>query len=504
VSTSTFPSERPQTLELLDFLRVVRKGWLFVVAFVVLGAALGVGLTLATETVYQANVQVFVATATTASAADLVAGNSFSQDRVQSYTSIATSPAVTAAVIQQLHLALSQEQLSAKITADAPPSTVLINIHVTDHNPQQAATLANLVALKFDDVVQKTEQNGADRRPVVTLTVIHPAVAPLTPIKPNKVTDIGLGVILGLLLGVGFVVARNLLDNTMKTAADFEPLGIPVLAQVPFDKRSVVSPNAFGDDSHNARCEAYRQLRTNLQFVEVDQTRRVIAVTSPISGEGKSTTALNLAAVLAESGFRVCLVEADLRRPTLAQSLGLVADVGFTTALIGRAPLQEILQPVGANLTVLVAGPIPPNPSELLLSEHARTIIADLAKQADYTIIDTAPLLPVADGAQVAALADATLIVQRAGKSTRDDAKHALQTLNQVGVSPVGVVLNMISRGGDRYDRYGSAYGAEVNRRSAHVPVPERNQPSHRRAVADERAPDPSTANTSVVASDRP
>jgi len=184
--------------------------------------------------------------------------------------------------------------------------------------------------------------------------------------------------------------------------------------------------------------------------------------------------------------------------------LGLVADVGFTTALIGKAPLQEILQPVGDNLTVLVAGPIPPNPSELLLSEHARTIIADLAKQADYTIIDTAPLLPVADGVQVAALADATLIVQRAGKSTRDDAKHALQTLNQVGVSPVGVVLNMISRGSGRYDRYGSAYGVEVNRRSAHVPVPERNQPSHRRAADDEPAPDPSTANTSAAVSDRP
>lgn len=468
----------------------------------VIGVLLGGGLFLATETVYQGNVQVFVATATTSSPADLVAGNSFSQDRVQSYTSIATSPAVTDAVIKQLHLSLSEEQLAAKITADAPVNTVLINLHVTDHDPQEAAILANLVALQFDEVVQKTEQAGAGSKPVVTLTVIHPAIVPISPIAPSKVIYIGLGFVLGLLLGLGVVIVRDLLDNTMKSAADFEPLGIPVLAQVPFDKRTVNTPNAFGDDSQNARCEAYRQLRTNLQFVEVEKSRRVIAISSPISGEGKSTTALNLAVVLAESGFRVCLMEADLRRPALAQSLGLVAEVGFTTVLIGRATLQEVLQPVSDNLTVLLAGPCPPNPSELLLSDHARSIIAELARKSDYVIIDTAPLLPVADGAQVAALADATLIVQRAGRSTRDEVQHALQTLSQVGVKPVGVVLNMTTRDGRRYDDYGAGNyrSNDQDDQSGHPRLRVRRPVNHRRTPLDKPRGVPLVGTDPVVA----
>ncbi len=438
-------------MDLRDYVRILRRGWPIALACLILGLAAGIGLTLATTKIYQADVQVFVATSSSASPSDLANGNTFTQDRVQSYTSIANGPEVTTAVIKQLHLKLTPQQLAGKITADAPLNKVLVNLHVTDNNPTTAAKLANYVAARFSQVVQQTEQTDANGKAVVKLTVIHPATVPTVPIKPNKLLNVGLGFVVGLLVGIGIVVLRDVLDNTVKGPADFEDLGVPVLGMVPLDKRTTRMPIAFRGDPHSVRSEAYRQLRTNLQFVNVDHTPRIIAVTSAIPGEGKTTTALNLAAALAEAGHRVCLIEADLRRPTIAKTLGLSADVGFTTVLIGQSTVEAALQNVGRNFAVLTSGPVPPNPSELLISDQARSVIKSVIEQTDYTIIDTAPLLPVTDGAEVAALADATVVVHRAGKTTRDQAIRSIGALEKVGEKPVGVVLNMVSRTGGRY-----------------------------------------------------
>jgi capsular exopolysaccharide synthesis family protein len=156
---------------------------------------------------------------------------------------------------------------------------------------------------------------------------------------------------------------------------------------------------------------------------------------------------------LAEAGLRVCLIEADLRKPSLADALGIVGDAGLTSVLIGRASLADVVQTVGDNLEVLVAGAIPPNPSELLNSEAFRHTLRNVRTRVDTVVIDTAPLLPVADGAQIASLADATLLVVRAGKTTRDQITRAIETLANVDVTPVGVILSMGEnrRGGGYY-----------------------------------------------------
>jgi non-specific protein-tyrosine kinase len=435
-------------MDLRDYLRVLRRGWPLVLVCTVLGVAAGVGITLATTKVYRADVQTIVSVSSINSTSDLAQGNSFVESSVQSYTSIANSPTVTDAVVKQPGVRLTSRQLAAKISADAPLNKVLINLHVTDTDPQRAARLANLVAARFVTAVQtiaKTEtQNNS---PVVKVTVIHPAAVPTDPIKPNKLLNIGLGLVLGLLVGVGVVILRDVLDTTVKGPGDFEELGVPVLAQVPLDKRTAQVPIAFRGDPHSVRAEAYRQLRMNLQFVNVDHAPRIIAVTSAVPGEGKTTTAMNLAAALAEAGHRVCLIEADLRRPTIAATLGLLPEVGFTTVLIGKVTIDDALQNAGRNLAVLTSGPVPPNPSELLLSAQARTTILAAADRADYTIIDTAPLLPVADGAEIAAFAEATIVVHRAGRTSREQAKRSVAALAKVGEKPVGVVLNMVSRG---------------------------------------------------------
>jgi non-specific protein-tyrosine kinase len=285
-----------------------------------------------------------------------------------------------------------------------------------------------------------------------------------------------------LVLGLAFVILRDLLDNTVKGPEDFAALGIPVLGYVPFDKHTPTHPVAFGADAHGLRAEAYRHLRTNLQFVNVDHIPRVIAVTSALPGEGKTITAINLAASLAEAGYRVCLVEADLRRPNLAEVLGLLPAVGFTTALVGRAPVASLLQQAGRNLTVLTSGPVPPNPSELLLTVQAREIIDLLAASVDYTIIDTAPLLPVADGAEIATLADATIVVHRAGKTTRAQVQRSIEALAKVGEKPVGAVLNMVTKGHGRGDLDYGYYYASYRPEPAAEP-----EPAHRASATNGR-----------------
>ncbi len=475
-------------MDLRDYIRVLRKSWALILAVVVVGIGVGLALTLATQKVYQATAQVFVASSVDiADSATINSGNTFATSRVQSYIAIANSPKVTTPVISSLGLTMTDQQLAAKITADAPLNKVLINLHVTDHNPAQAATLARAVTAQFIEAVQATDVD-AKGSPLVTLTEIRPATVPGTPIKPNKIVNIGLGLILGLLGGIAFALGREVLDNTVKNTKDFEQMGVALLGTVPFDKRTARLPIAFRGDPHSARSEAYRQLRTNLQFVDVDNPPRIIAVTSAIPGEGKSTTAINLAAALAEAGSRVCLIEADLRRPSIAKSLGLVGDVGFTTVVIGKTPVESVLQNAGHNLAVLTSGPIPPNPSELLISQHAKQVILDVAAKVDYTIIDTPPLLPVTDGAEISTLADATVLVHRAGKTTKDQAIRSIAALEKVGRRPVGVILNMITRGGGgKYDyEYGYYYYAY--RPNGSGDGRERSTRSERRSAAAETA----------------
>jgi non-specific protein-tyrosine kinase len=469
-------------VDLRDYVRILRKSWASILAFVVIGVGAGVGLTLATTKVYQADTQLFVVSTSTQDPNALNQGNTYVQALVQSLTVYANSPSVTRPVVSELKkdpknnipAGYTAQDLADNTTADAPLNKVLINLHVTDTDPLRAATLANALANQYIAVVRANTRSDATGKSTVTMSVPHPAQTPSSPITPNKILNIGLGLVVGLLIGVGVAVLREVLDNTVKGPGDFEEMGMAVLGLVPFDKRTPRSPIAFRSDPHSARSEAYRQLRTNLQFVDVDNPPRIIAVTSAIPGEGKTTTAINLAAALAEAGARVCLVEADLRRPSVAKVLGLVGDVGFTTVVIGKAPVETVLQNAGRNLAVLTSGPIPPNPSELLISQHARQVISELARNVDFTIIDTPPLLPVTDGAELASMADATLLVHRASKTTRDQAMRSIQALDKVGKRPVGVILNMITRGAGKYDSeyayYYSAYRPDRadGRRGAH------------------------------------
>jgi non-specific protein-tyrosine kinase len=448
-------------LDLREYLRVIARRWRVITSLALLGAALGAGATYASTPQYQATVTLFVSLQGGADTAELNQGNSFAQARVQSYTAVAASPQVTGPVVQSLGLHMTRTQLAGRITADAPLDTVLLRITVTDTQPRRTARIANAVADRFAVVVSDLERPPGGRQSPVRLTVTAPASPPVAPSSPHATVDLGLGLALGLAVGVALAVLLESLDTSLRgpgSLAEFlaDVGGPSLLSSIVFDAKAPRHPLATLDDLHGRRAEGFRRLRTSLHFVHVDRQPRVIAVTSALPNEGKTSVAVNLAAALAESGASVCLVDADLRRPSAARALGLVRDAGLTTVLIGVARTEDVLQSAG-SFSVLTSGAVPPNPTELLGTEQLRATLRSLAKDFDHVVVDTGPVLPVADAAVIGPAVDGYLLVVRAGQTSRSQVADAIRTLERVGTPLLGTVLNMAPAKGDGAD-HGYAY----------------------------------------------
>ena len=274
---------------------------------------------------------------------------------------------------------------------------------------------------------------------------------------PQPLRNLALAGVLGLLLGIGLAVARELLDTSLTTSDDIgDVTDAPILGNIATDEAANLAPLEVLS-SATPWAEAFRVLRTNMQYVEVDEEQKVIVMTSSLPGEGKSTTAINLALTTAMAGQRVVLVEADLRRPLIAQRLQLDGAVGTTNVLIGKVSLADALQEYGTSgLQVLACGPIPPNPSELLQSHAMEALLADLRGKFDVIIVDAPPLLPVTDAALLAAQADGAVIVVRHGRTTRDQLQHSIERLEAVDAKALGVVINQAP---SRKNRTGYGYG---------------------------------------------
>lgn len=445
-------------MELGDYVRILRKRWLSVLVITLLGLAAAAAATLLATPQYQATTQLFVSTQSGDSGSDLLQGGNFAQARVQSYADIATSQTVLAPVISSLDLATTPSALARRVEAVAPSGTVLIDITVTDPSPERAAAIADAVTSSLTDVVGRLEQPlGGTTQPPVRISRTADAAVPSTPSSPHQVLNLAVGLLLGLGGGVVLVVLREVLDTRLRSEEDLAALSVPLLAGIPRDEAARGRPLAVVDDPHGPLAESYRHLRTNLQFTTASSGAKSVLVTSTLESEGKSTTAVNLALALADAGARVVLVDADLRRPALARYLGLEGGVGLTTVLVGRAHVDDVLQPWGttSRLLVLPAGQVPPNPSELLGSEQMTKLVRELEGRFDIVVIDGAPLLPVTDSAVLAEVAGGVLLVVRSGSTRRPLVARALAALTAVDAKVLGVALTMLpTRGADAYQVY--------------------------------------------------
>ncbi len=447
-------------VDLADYLRIVRKrAWLIVLTTVLVTLTVSVISALVPKQ-YVAESRLFVSSQGGQSTDQLLQGSNFTQQRVKSYAEAMRTPLVLDPVIAELGLTESADDLAEAITASVPLDTVLIDLSVSDGEPDRAAQIANAISEQFRQTVPALENSSQSASPV-QVTILRPATAPEDPASPDQRLNALAGLLLGLLLGLGLALLRHHTDTAVRGENDVKALTpTPVIGAIHFAKDARGAPLVVHGDPHSPRAEAFRTLRTNLMFVDATHPATSIVVTSSVPGEGKSTTAANLALTLTEGGSKVCVVEADLRRPRMVQYLGLVEGGGLTNLILGEADLEDVLQPfAGSDLLVLGAGPIPPNPSELLGSSAMGEIVRQLRERFDYVVFDAPPLLPVTDAAVLSKHADGVLVVVGAGVVRRDQLLRTLDLLGNVGADVLGLVLNRVpAKGSDSYTYYRDGY----------------------------------------------
>ena len=323
-------------MTLRDFLGVLRRSWLLIVATTIGCSIAAVGLTLQTAPSYQTQAQLFVSVETTGDVSGALTGGMYLQQRLQSYITLVDTPAVLDPVIDQLNLDTNHSQLASQISATNPPDTVLINVLATDGAAQPASDIANATAESLAAEIVRLETTVSGATPVQA-ELIRTAEVPGAPSSPRLEFNLVLGILLGLLIGVGVTILRAAPDTSIKSIEELQnTTGSTLLGTVAaFGSGAKRNPLITMKGAWWA--EAYRSIRTNLKYVNVDNPPRCVVLTSSMPLEGKSTTAVNLAIALAQGGSKVLLVEADLRRPKAAEYLGVDGSIGLTDVLIGQA-----------------------------------------------------------------------------------------------------------------------------------------------------------------------
>lgn len=443
-----------------EFTKVLRTRWLTVWVTTLVVAAGALTYSLLTTPLYQASTRLFVSTSAGASLNDLYQGNRFSQERVLSYAELIEGKTLVERTIDKLNLDMTAATLQTRIKATSKTDTVLIDVRVRDESPTLARDIANSLSDEFVAMVRELETPDPGGTPDARVIVQQRAEVPDKPVVPQTSRNVAIGIVAGIFLGIGLAVLRTVLDKRVKDQATLEDIsGVSVIGVIPVDKQLHTEPAINFDNNNSATAEAFRKLRTNLQFLSVENPPRVIVVTSSLPKEGKSVTAINIALVLAEIGYRVVLVDGDLRRSSLARYLKMVEPVGFSTVLSGQTALSQALKPTRfPRLTVLTAGATPPNPSELLGSMAAGQVIKELRHAFDFVIVDSSPLLAVTDAAILSAEADATIIAARFAGVKRDQLAHAVAGLADIHAPLLGAVLTLTPPRDDAnysYDGYG-------------------------------------------------
>ena len=434
-------------MDFKQFLLVLRRRWRSVVLVFLLGLGVAAGVSYALTPQYESTAKVIVSV-NASNASEASGAAFFLQNRVQSYADLARSTELAERVIDVLDLEMTPAELSDQISTEVVEETSVISITVSDEDPNEAQTIADVVTTEFKAYAEEIETIGEGGESQIALNVTDPPEFNGSPVSPDWILNLLAGGLIGLLIGLALAVSRELLDRTVRTADHIaEVTDAPVLASVGFDNDIRTAPLLTDLGAFAARTEAFRLLRTNLQFIDIDQRARVLVVTSAVPGEGKTMTSTNLAVALAQTGRTVLIIDADLRRPRVASTLGVDPAVGLTTALVGKTQIEDAIQvhePSG--LHVLASGAKPPNPTEILQSRVTHDLIRRLRQSYDMIIIDAPPLLPVADASVLSTLADGSILVVRHGQTTRDQINEAVNRVNQVGGRLYGVVVNMVAK----------------------------------------------------------
>ena len=447
-------------LTVSDYWLVIRKRW-GLMAFVTLLCIAGAFLvTKFTTPLYLSTTKIFVSTQASDNPSDLLQGSSFTQQRVKSYADLVTSPSVLSPVVHDLQLHTLHDTLVSRITATVPLNEVIIQIDVLDESRFNAARIADHLAQSLTNKVSEIESPLSGASSPVKLSIVQPGSVATKPDSPKPLLNYALGLFIGLVLSIGLAVLIESLDTRIRSAKDLEGLGsYAVLGGIILDTVFARDPLVVSAHPKSRKAESFRQLRTNIQFVEAAQGKKSLVLSSAVPGDGKTTTIANLALAFADTGKRVVVVDGDFRKPKLHKTMGIEGSVGLTNYLIGQAQLEDVIQTWGTtSLSVLPAGKVPPNPSELLGSEAMATLLAHLEANFDVVLIDTAPLLPVTDAAILSRMTGGVVMVVSVGKTTKPQLRTAVAHLAAVDGKLLGFVMNRIPTKGAQAYQYRYAY----------------------------------------------
>jgi len=492
-------------MELRDYLKIMRARVGLIVLSVIVITGIAVTRSLTQKPSYQAIALILVTEQDTGLTVlgTPQAQQSYQpgRDIVQTQVEVIQSSRIAEQVISDLNLNTTPVALLARVTASADTGTDNITITAVDASAEGATRIANEFAKVYvawsresqsgsiqtaaDDVqrrlalaqqqIASIEQTAtkadsdqarlqAARTLYATLadkleqlriaeqlvkgagSVLSSATIDPNPVSPRPPRDAALGLALGLLVGLFAVFVAEQLDNRIKSAEEASEIyGAPVLATIPAERvsKKELARLALADRPGSPASEAYRMLRNNLGFINFDKGIKTILVTSATPGEGKSTVAANLATILSRAGSRVALVVCDFYLPAAERFFDLDYSLGLSNVLAGTCSVSAALQqPAGfENLSVITAGPLPPNPSELLGSEAMHTLVAGLRESVDWVILDSAPLLAAADTAAAARWVDGVLVVAHLAVTKREAASAGREQLKNVGARILGVTV---------------------------------------------------------------
>ena len=477
--------------ELVNFF----KNFFFIFAFFIL-ATIGIAhhVNQTTTVLYTAETTIFVATPATVSAINdngemgpvpnnsainsLAIGSSFSLQRVASYAEIIANDTTLTPVIKSLNLPYDASTLARRVKTTVFPLTVLIKIEVTDESPDLAAKIANQITLQFSSTAKLLEigsSTGKSTGPV-KITTVSTAQPPKIPSSPKKTRNYFIGFVAGLVLALGVINLRGFFDRKMRNESHLD--GIPLVGTVRFMKGMHKQLAENESENFSEKAETYRMIRTNIQFLREGRKSLIVAITSCLPQEGKSTTALNLAISCANAGIKTLLIEGDMRRPSFASFSNNTQELSATD-LNGLGLSELLTHPIeltprniakysrkipDLDLAVIPSGANPPNPAEILTSDRLDKLLSVVRTKFELVFIDSPPALAVTDAVTIAQKSDATVLVVFAGNTTIEQFQIVKRVFETVESGLSGVILNKIPRRRTGKGSYGYYYGGEKER----------------------------------------